>query len=55
MATPVAYEALRLGVKSVGAAISGLHYSHHLLSGKRNTRSKPHLEPMPQIVAMPDS
>ena len=47
MATPVAYG----GSQARGhlrAATAGLHHSH------RNTRSEPHLQPMPQLAAMPD-
>ena len=32
----------------IGAIATSLHYSHS------NTRSKPHLRPAPQLMAMPD-
>ena len=33
----------------IGATAVGLHHSHS------NARSEPHLQPTPQIIAMPDS
>ena len=39
-------EAPRLGVES-GAVATGLHHSHS------NTRSEPHLQPTPQLMATP--
>ena len=33
----------------IGATAAGLHHSH------RNMGSEPHLQPIPQFVAMPDS
>ena len=32
----------------IGAVVAGLHHSHS------NARSKPHLRPTPQLMAMPD-
>ena len=46
-ATPAAYGSSQ-GRGQIRAAAAGLNHSHS------NTGSKPHLRPMPQLVAMPD-
>ena len=47
-ATPVAYECFQArGL--IGAAAASLHHSHS------HARSKPHLQPMPQLAATADS
>ena len=46
-ATPVAYGGSQAR-DLVGATAASLRHSHH------NARSKPHLQPMPQLMATPD-
>ena len=45
--TPTVYESSQ-DRGHFGATAAGLHHSH------RNARSKPHLQPIPQLMAMPD-
>ena len=45
---PEAYGSSQDNSHSNGVAATGLHHSHS------NARSEPHLQPMPQVAAMPD-